>query len=117
MSLDFKDLLAKHQIDPQTVLILRHTPEQPRLRRVLPWLAEKSWPEKNISRKGAKIAKKKIHGREYEAAPTYRIGSIGEIPPSDLRPYVTYRELFDRRSSWLDILIPAMPAKDIISRR
>jgi hypothetical protein len=41
MNLDFKDLLDKHQIDPQTVLILRHTPKEPRLRDVFPWLAEK----------------------------------------------------------------------------
>ena len=29
---DFKDLLAKHKIDPQDVLVLRHTPTVPRLR-------------------------------------------------------------------------------------
>jgi hypothetical protein len=39
MDLDFKDLLAKHQIDPRAVLVLRHTPKVQRLRRVLPWLA------------------------------------------------------------------------------
>jgi hypothetical protein len=41
---------------------------------------ESVWPEKNISRKDAKIAKKKTHGRAYEAAPKYYIGSVGEIP-------------------------------------
>jgi hypothetical protein len=39
MDWDFKDLLAKHQIDPQAVLLLRHTPKESRLRKVLPWLA------------------------------------------------------------------------------
>ena len=39
MDLDFKDLLAKHQIDPRAVLVLRHTPTVPRLRKVFPWLA------------------------------------------------------------------------------
>lgn len=40
MDWDFKDLLAKHQIDPRTVLVLRHTPKRaPRLREWLPWLA------------------------------------------------------------------------------
>lgn len=44
MNLNFKDLLAKHQIDPQGVLMLRHTPTAARLRTVFPWLAEK-YPE------------------------------------------------------------------------
>lgn len=39
MDWDFKDLLAKHQIDPRAVLVLRHTPTAPRLRKVFPWLA------------------------------------------------------------------------------
>jgi hypothetical protein len=39
MDMDFKDLLAKHQIDPRVALVLRHTPPEIRLRRVLPSLA------------------------------------------------------------------------------
>lgn len=39
MDWDFKDLLSKHQIDPRAVLVLRHTPTVPRLRKVFPWLA------------------------------------------------------------------------------
>ncbi len=39
MDFGFKDLLAKHQIEPQDVLVLRHTPTAPRLQKVLPWLA------------------------------------------------------------------------------
>lgn len=35
----FNDLLARHRIDPGKVLILRHRPHEPRLRKVLPWLA------------------------------------------------------------------------------
>lgn len=38
MDWDLKDLLAKHQIDPRTVPVLRHTPKG-RLRKVFPWLA------------------------------------------------------------------------------
>ena len=34
MDWDLKDLLAKHQIDPRTVPVLRHTPKG-RLRKVL----------------------------------------------------------------------------------
>jgi hypothetical protein len=40
MDLDFKDLLVKRHIDPQGVLMLRHTPTAPRLRRVFLSLAE-----------------------------------------------------------------------------
>ena len=41
MNIDFKDLLAKHQIDPRTVLVLRHTPKESRLKKVFPWIAAK----------------------------------------------------------------------------
>lgn len=39
MDWDFKDLLTKHEINPRAVLVLRHTPTVPRLRKVFPWLA------------------------------------------------------------------------------
>jgi hypothetical protein len=39
MDLNFKDLLNKHQIDPRVVLVLRHTPTVPRLRKVFLSLA------------------------------------------------------------------------------
>jgi len=39
MDWDFKDLLVKHQIDPRAVLVLRHTPTAPLLRKVLLRLA------------------------------------------------------------------------------
>ena len=39
MDLDFKELLARHQINPRDVLVLRHTPKEPDLRRVFHWLA------------------------------------------------------------------------------
>jgi hypothetical protein len=35
------DLLHKHAISPADVLVLRHRPKEPRLRRALPWLAAK----------------------------------------------------------------------------
>jgi hypothetical protein len=74
-----------------------------------------SLPEKNISRKGDMIAKKDLPMAGHEAVQTYRIGSIREIPPSGSVDVSPTRKLFDRLSSWLDILI--LPAKDIISRR
>jgi hypothetical protein len=33
------DLLRAKGFDPSTVLVLRHRPHEPELRRVLPWLA------------------------------------------------------------------------------
>lgn len=39
--MDLKDLLAKHNIDPKHVLVLRHTPTTPRLRRIFPWVADR----------------------------------------------------------------------------
>jgi hypothetical protein len=33
------DLLQKHGIPPATVLVVRHRPQEPKLRKVLPWLA------------------------------------------------------------------------------
>jgi hypothetical protein len=33
------DLLQRHDIDPRNVLVLRHRPKEPELRKVLPWLA------------------------------------------------------------------------------
>lgn len=37
--MDFNDLLIKENIDPKTVLVMRHRPSEPELRKVLPWLA------------------------------------------------------------------------------
>ncbi len=37
--MDFNDLLNKKGIDPRDVLVLRHRPNEPELRKVLPWLA------------------------------------------------------------------------------
>jgi|SRR5680860_241689 len=37
--MDFNDLLIKQDIDPATVLVLRHTPRDREFRRKLPWLA------------------------------------------------------------------------------
>jgi hypothetical protein len=38
----FNDLLLKAQIAPSKVLVLRHRPKEPALRRVLPWLANEN---------------------------------------------------------------------------
>ena len=37
--MNLNDLLQRNQIDPRNVLVLRHRPHEPQLRRVLPWLA------------------------------------------------------------------------------
>jgi hypothetical protein len=37
--MNLNDLLARSGIDPQSVLVLRHPPHEPDLRKVLPWLA------------------------------------------------------------------------------
>lgn len=39
MCMDFNDLLSKHRIELKSVLILRHRPFEPNLRRVILWLA------------------------------------------------------------------------------
>jgi len=37
--MDFKDLLTKQGFDPDKVMVLRHSPIEPALRKVLPWFA------------------------------------------------------------------------------
>jgi hypothetical protein len=37
--MQFNDLLENQSIDPETVLVLRHRPSEPKLREVFPWLA------------------------------------------------------------------------------
>lgn len=41
--MDLTSILTEQKIEPQSVLVLRHRPTEPELRKVLPWLAaEKS---------------------------------------------------------------------------
>jgi len=42
MQFQFNNLLLDGDIDPKDVLVLRHRPKQPKLRKVLPWLAEEN---------------------------------------------------------------------------
>lgn len=37
--MNLNDLLVKNEIDPKTVIVLRHRPKEPELRKILPWLA------------------------------------------------------------------------------
>jgi hypothetical protein len=37
--MDLNALLLETKIDPETVIVLRHRPEERELRKVLPWLA------------------------------------------------------------------------------
>lgn len=37
--MELNDLLKLHDIDPKTVLVMRHRPKEPEIRKVLPWLA------------------------------------------------------------------------------
>jgi len=39
MDLELNDLLTKQDFDPSSVLLMRHRPAEPELRKVLPWLA------------------------------------------------------------------------------
>jgi hypothetical protein len=39
LEMNLKDLLLGKNIDPQSVLVLRHRPLEPELNKVLPWLA------------------------------------------------------------------------------
>src|SRR6185436_11951901 len=39
IQMKLNDLLLNNSIDPQSVLVLRHRPKEPELRRILPWLA------------------------------------------------------------------------------
>jgi hypothetical protein len=38
-NMNLNDLLRSNGIDPQQVLVLRHRPQEPQLKKVLPWLA------------------------------------------------------------------------------
>ena len=37
--MELNDMLVKKGINPESVLVLRHRPTEPELRKVLPWLA------------------------------------------------------------------------------
>ena len=39
IGMDFKDLLIKQKFDLEKVMVMRHSPTEPELRKVLPWLA------------------------------------------------------------------------------
>jgi hypothetical protein len=39
--MNLNDLLRKHKIDPEQVLVFRHRPKEPELDKALPWLADK----------------------------------------------------------------------------
>ena len=56
----FNDLLAKQQIEPKTVVMLRHRPKELQLRKVLPWLA--------VERPKLFNAFQQTHGRKVEAS-------------------------------------------------
>jgi hypothetical protein len=38
-AMDFSDLLSKHGVDARDVLVLRHRPHEPKIRKILPWLS------------------------------------------------------------------------------
>jgi hypothetical protein len=78
MNLDFKDLLAKHQIDPRAVLVLRHTPTG-RLRKVFPWLAAEHPAVFNAYQQTQREA---VENEMKEA--TYVASFIGHAPGSAL---------------------------------
>lgn len=77
--LDFKDLLSKHQIEPRVVLVLRHTPKERRLRRVLPWLAE---TQPDVFNAYQQMQPEDVEKRMKRA--TYVASFIGHVPGSAL---------------------------------
>jgi hypothetical protein len=35
--MDFKGLLIRQNFDPEKVMVMRHSPTEPKLRKILPW--------------------------------------------------------------------------------
>jgi len=70
--MDLNDLLRGEGIDPQNVLVLRHSPEEPELAKVLPWLAAERHDVFNAYQQtqGEKVQSimKKMVGPGYVAA-------------------------------------------------
>ena len=40
--MQFNDLLKSESISPEDVMVLRHVPKQPKLRKIFPWLVEEN---------------------------------------------------------------------------
>jgi hypothetical protein len=73
--MDFNSLLRTASIDPSEVLVLRHRPTEPELRKVLPWLAE--------DRPEVYNAYQQTQGRKVENAflkAKYVASFIGHVP-------------------------------------
>jgi hypothetical protein len=79
MDLDFNDLLAKHHINPRDVLVLRHKPTEPSLRRALHRLAAYQ-PE--VFNAYQQTQSEKVEKRMKKA--TYVASFIGHQPRSAL---------------------------------
>lgn len=66
-SFEFNDLLIKNDIDPERVILLRHSPPEPYLRRVLPWLA--------MERHNLYNAYQETHGKKLERVMSKFVGT------------------------------------------
>src|SRR5690606_37495683 len=77
--MNLNDLLAKREIDPKGVVVLRHRPDEPQLHRVLPWLA--------ADHHGLFNAYQQTHGPRVQASlqrAAYVASFIGHEPGSAL---------------------------------
>ncbi|HRX80797.1 MAG: GIY-YIG nuclease family protein [Planctomycetaceae bacterium] len=65
--MEFNDLLMKHDVEP--VLVMRHRPKEPELRKVLPWLANERPAVFNAYQQTQKLrAEKKVMKARYVAS-------------------------------------------------
>jgi hypothetical protein len=101
--MDFKDLLQKHDLDLSRVMMMRHRPDAPSVRRILPWLA--------AERPEVYNAYQQIQGPRAEKAlarAAYAVSFIAQ--GSDKALFVgMYRQLGSRLISERNLLaIPAM---------
>ena len=90
--MELNDLLIAQSIDPKEVLVLRHRPSEPELRKVLPWLAAEKPDFYNAYQQtqGPKVEKAMMRaGRDYP--PAYKMDTdrnAGVLPCCSSWPHV-----------------------------
>ena len=94
--MELNDLLKLHDIDPKTVLVMRHRPTEPELRKVFPWLAAERPDTYNAyQRTQGPRAEKAMQRAEYVASFIgHRPGKalfVGLYRRGDCRP-LTHKE-------------------------
>jgi hypothetical protein len=97
--MDLNDLLNGKGINPESVLVFRHRPAEPRLCKALPWLAAEKPDVFN--------AYQQTQGEKVEKAMTsasYVASFIGSVPRSG----IGLNELSDHSLSILDALLQTL---------